>query len=136
MFKKIKIKLNTPVYYTPCIIQIQRACQLEAVDEVLRMSFANEYIRIMDAHPEYNWLWSDESSFSLNGHVASNTMVRMSCKELAIFFINIAYIPPHQTRSLTKKCLVVIFFWYDRFFNRIVFECIDLLHSTPCLVYP
>ena len=65
----------TPVYYTPCIIQIQRACQLEVADEVLRMNFANEYIRIMDAHPEYNWLWSDESSFSLNGHVASNTMV-------------------------------------------------------------
>ena len=27
-------------------------------------------------HPEYLFLWSDESSFSVAGHVASNTMVR------------------------------------------------------------
>ena len=30
----------------------------------------------MNNHPNYLWLWSDESSFSLNGSVANNTFVR------------------------------------------------------------
>ena len=57
---------------------ITRGLQLDLVDEVNRVNYGNDFRAFMLANPDIKWIWTDESSFNLNGNVAYNTMVRYS----------------------------------------------------------
>ena len=37
--------------------KIQKKLQIEPGDVARRLNFARNYVRLMDRHPEYLWLW-------------------------------------------------------------------------------
>ena len=59
------------------VSQIGKKLQIEQADKIRRLRYANNYIQFMAQNPEALWLWSDEAAFSLCGHVASNTFVKV-----------------------------------------------------------